>query len=918
MNLLKRCLFACLIVFVITNLMLPQAWGKSKNKLVSMDSIQSNKKSNGTILKDTASLTTHAQPADSLSLLPKNKKTKITSPVSYSAEDSIVLYKEGMAYMYGKGQVIYDRMQLNADLIKLNTDSSVVDAMGRLDKDSSLTGTPVFKEGSEEYEARDLRYNFNTKKGIIKRGIVQQGEAYIIGDNIKKLDDEYLCLSNGRYTTCDDHDHPHFYLDLTKAKVKQKKWVVTGPAYLVVLDVPLPLAIPFGYFPFTKSYSSGIIVPSYGLEQNRGYYLTNGGYYFALSDYFDLAVTGDIYTKGTWALQGNTKYVNRYKYSGNINVSYRNDKYGESELPSYYQTKNFSFTWTHTQDAKANPNSTFSASVNLSSSGYDRSDVNNYYNSSVLSQNTKSSSVSFSHSFPNTPFSFTSSLLVNQRTADSTIDATLPDLTFTMSRVYPFKRKEMVGKARWYEKIYMSYTGRFSNSISTKEDKIMQSDLVKDWTNGVYHNIPVGASFNIFRYISLTPSATYTSRWYARDIRQSWDYNNSSVVQDTSYHFTRIANFNVGVSASTKLYGFYTPIRGIFGNKIDRIRHVFTPTVSFSYAPDFSTSYWGIYKTYQRPISTTDATLTTVKYSPYSSGLYGVPAVGKTGSIGFSFNNNVEMKVRQFNDTTGEEQFKKVSLIDALSLSGSYNMAADSLKWSNFSSNLRLKLFKDFTLNVNGIFDPYYYGFSETGAIVHVDKLRWDNGEFPRLISASTSFSYTLNNQTFAKKKEDTKNLSAAQENPNGGSLPDKQDKQNSDKNKKKTSNADKDGYAKVHIPWSLSLDYSLTYANTSDFDTTAMEFERELTHNIGARASLSPTANWNLGMSISYDCNAGKITYSSLSVTRNLHCWNMSASVVPFGVYKSYTFTIQVAASMLSDMKYEKRSDYSNTIEWY
>lgn len=916
-------LLACVVSVIVFS---TSAFARQSTKTISSDSaVTATPKST---VHDSLNIKSFSSATkDSTAKKGKNSTTVLTSPVHYSAKDSIVMYKTGNAYMYGESNVKYEDMELSANYIHLNADSSMVDARGLLDADSILQGTPVFKEKGEEYQTKTIEYNFKTKKGFVRQAVMQQGDGYVIGKETKKVGDDIFYMKNGHYTTCDNHEHPHFYLNLTKAKVKQKHWVTTGPAYLVMMDVPLPLIIPFGYFPFTSSYSSGVIVPSYGDEMTRGFYLKEGGYYFALSDYFDLALVGDIYTKGSWAVNATSRYVKRYKFNGNVSLSYRNDKYGEKEVPGYTENRNFAITWSHTQNPKSMPNSTFSASVSFTTSGYDRSNVDNYYNPSQLTQNTKSSSISYSHSFPNTPFSISASILANQRTSDSTVSLTLPDVTFTMNRIYPFKRKNKVGKDRWYEKIYLSYNANFANSIETKEDKVFHSSLITDWKNGVNHTIPIGASFNLFKYISVTPSANYHSRWYMQHINQSWDYTTNELLLDTVAGFSRVFDFNVGISASTKLYGFYKPMKIFGGKKISAIRHVFTPTVSFSYHPDFSTGFWGYYSSYTRP-NADSVTTSNVTYSPYAYGQYGVPGQGMSGALTFSINNNVEMKLRQTNDTTGEDTYKKISLIDALSLSTSYNMAADSLKWSNISANLRLKFTKSLSFNINGTFDQYKLGFNKYNSLVHINKLRWDNG-LPRLINASTSFSYTFSNDMFKRHADDKNDFTRlrSQRKSKGAGLTEAdvdeemqtanaEAKRKEDEGKQKETDAD--GYQKFSMPWTLSFDYSMRYGNTSEVDSVAMEYKRELTHNLGVRGTLQLTSKWNLSLGLSYDFNNHEITYSTMSVTRNLHCWSMSANIVPFGLYKSYNFTVQVSSELLSDLKYEQRSDYSYSNNWY
>jgi len=840
----------------------------------------------------------------------QQKKSKIDAPVTYTANDSIVLSSSGDAYLFGSGKVVYNKLDLTADYIHLNTDSSLVTAHGtKKDTTGEIIGSPVLKDNEEEYQAKNLRYNFVTKKGYILNGVVQQGEGYIVGTKTKKISEDIMCMKDGKYTTCSDHDSPHFYLDLTKAKVKQGKWVVTGPAYLVLLGVPLPLVIPFGYFPFNKSYSSGVIIPSYGDNLEKGYYFTNGGYYFAINDYVDLALTGDIYTMGTWAVRGASTYLKRYKFSGKVTLDYREDVTGIKEVPSSYSKyKNLSIAWNHTQDAKASPNQTLSASVNFSSSGYDRSNIANYSNIAVLSQNTKSSSVSYGYTFPNSPFSMTANLLANQNTADSTISLTLPNVSVTMSRIYPLKRKDAIGKEKWYEKLYMSYNGSFSNSISTKENLLWNSSLVSDWQNGMKHNIPVGASFNVLKYFSVTPSVNYTERWYLQSEQVSWNSNTHKLDSSRINGFSRVYDFSAGISASTKIYGFFTPLRSIFGDKIDRVRHVLTPTVSYSIRPDFSDPTWGSWKSY------TDSVGKAVKYSPFMSGIYGTSPAGKSSSVGFSLTNNLEMKVKHLNDSTGKPEYKTVSLIDAFTVSGSYNIAADSLKWSDLTASLRLKILKDFTLNLSGVFDPYMYGgetYSGSGIGVKINKLRWDEGKLPRLKSTSTSFSYSLSNNTFKKKTKQQPNQTS---NLSGTNAPNSSNAAN--KAKKDTINDD-DGYEKLKLPWTLSLDYSLSYAY-STFNKSKMEYDRELAHNVGVRGTLNLTNKWSFTAYGAYSFNEKAITYSSLGITRDLHCWQMTASIVPFGAYKIYNFLIQVKSSMLSDIKYQKQSDYSSTIKWY
>jgi len=865
------------------------------------------------------------QKNDSIVASATKNSNLIDAEIVYSAQDSVVFLGNGTGLLYGKSDIKYKNINLKAEFVRIKMDSSTVFAKGKTDSLGKKIGEPVFSENKTEYNSKELTYNLKTKKGYIRQGLTKQGEGYVISDKTKKTSNDILCMTGGKYTTCDNHEHPDFYLDLTRAKVKPGSYIVTGPAYLVIEDVPLPIAVPFGFFPFTDKYSSGILMPTFQDELTRGFGLTNGGYYFAINDYAELELRGDVYTKGTWAVTATSTYLKRYKYRGNLSVSYREDVIGEKDLPDYSKSTNMSIRWSHSQDTKANPFFNFSSSVNFSTSGYNRSNIDSYYNPNLNSENTKSSSVSFTQRFPDSPFNISGSMLINQRTKDSTISLTLPNINISMSRIFPFKRKNAVGKERWYEKISMSYSGTLENSIDTKENKLLTSSFARDWRNSMKHNIPISATFDLFKYINISPTINYSERWYLQSVNKTWDNTRQKEKTDTVSGFNRVYDFNMGVSASTKLYGFFIPIRSIFGDKIDRIRHVLTPTVGFSYMPNFGDSMWGFYGTYTQSI--VDKTNPLVHHDEevqYSHYLNDFPNKVKQGNINFSLSNNVEMKVRNDKDTTGTKPFNIISLIDNLAVNGSYNMAVDSMKWSVFSTNLRIKLTKNYTLSLSGSFDPYMYGLNSSGYPVRINKLRWDNGGFPRFLGTSTSYSYTFNNDTFKKKETTTKG-----KNTNGGlndkistktdsnstNLPVKND-QNNDL---KTAEKDADGYQKVTIPWDISVNYSINYGNTAVFDKSKMEYEMGFTHNLSVSGHVSLTKNWNISASTSYDFKANQFTYTNVNVTRNLHCWTMSGSIVPFGPFKSYTFRIGVNSSMLKDLKYDKQSGYGTTnFTWY
>ena len=785
------------------------------------------------------------------------KKGAIDAPIHYKANDSIVFYGSGKGFLYGEGNVRYEQarpIELKADLIQMNMDSNTVYATGRLDSLGKPVGLPVFKDNTDEYSSKELAYNFETRKGFIKGGITQQGEGYIVADKTKKMNEDEMCMQGGKYTTCDHHDHPHFYLQLTKAKVKPGSYIAAGPAYLVMEDVPLPLVIPFGFFPFTSSYSSGIIMPSYGDEMERGLFLKNGGYYFAINDYLDLEVTGEIYTKGTWGLQLGSTYTKRYKFNGNFRASYREDVYGEKDLPGYSKYNNFKVAWSHRQDPKASQYSSLSASVDFTTSGYNQSNVNNYYNPAEQSKNITSSSVNYTQRFPESPWSLSVNALVSQRSQDSTISLSLPNITVAMSRIYPFKRKEAVGKERFYEKIALSYNMTFANSITAKENKLMTSSFTKDWKNAIDHKIPITASFNLFKYLTISPSINLHDRMYFNKVNRSWNKQQQEEQLDTMSGFFNVYDFNVGVSMQTKLYGFYTPNRKLFGDKIDRIRHVMTPSVSFNYHPDFGDDVWDFYSSYEKIIvdknDINKITHQTVTYSPYSNGMYGVPGQGMVGAISWSLGNNVEMKVKdqKKSDEVGSTQYKKVSLIDNFTVSGGYNFAADSMKLQNFNAQLRIKLTKSFSLNLNGAFDPYKFGLNEYGKPVRVNQLR----DFPRFQGTGTSFQYTFNNDTFKKKDKTKPTNDENQDEENSGvdfnlDQPSNIDKEKAEANSEKTTNSD--GYVKPAVTWSFTFNYSVRWGISNQFDYDMMDYKREWNHNLSFSGNLNPTPKWKLNL---------------------------------------------------------------------
>ena len=857
---------------------------------------------------------------DSLAADTTKKKEPLDAPVIYEASDSIVFTKEGYAHLYGEGKVNYQNIELTSAVITMNMDSSTVYATGVTDTAGVETGSPIFKDGETPYESKIMRYNFKTKKGFINSIVTQQGEGYVTSEEGKKGANDEIYMRHGKYTTCDNHEHPHFYLKLSMAKVRPKKNVVFGPAQLVVEDVPLPIAVPFGFFPFNSSYSSGFIMPTYGDEMNRGFYLRDGGYYFAISDQMDLKVLGEIFTKGSWGLSAASNYNKRYKFSGSFNASYLVTKTGEKNMPDYSVSKDFRIQWSHRQDAKANPNSSFSASVNFATSSYDRSSLSSLYNPQQYSQNTKASSVSYSRNFPEIGLNISGAFNITQNTRDSSLSMTLPDVNISLNRIYPFKRKKSAGDECWYEKISLQYTGSITNSISTKDNLLFKTPLTQ-WENGMQHKIPVSATFNLFKYINIVPSFNYTERWYLRKVKQSYDASPTSrdhVKRDTINGFNRLYDYNLSLQMNTKLYGMYKPL--FMKSKELQIRHVFTPTVSYTYTPDFGKSRYGYYDTYT--YTDEDGEVRTVEYSPYEGAVYGYPGKNMSQNISFSIDNNIEMKMKSDKDTTG---YKKISLIDQLGASLSYDVA--NKKWSDLSMNLRLKLTKSYTFNMNASFATYAYQFDENGNVVVGDRTEWSYGRFGRFQGYSGSFSYTLNNDTFkklfGKKEEDKKNKdNKGKEENEDEETEEETEEQNNNSNMRKTEKAsvDSDGYLAFKLPWSVSLSYSYSIREdrSKDINIKTMRYPYSLTHSLNVSGNFKIGSRWNMTYSTGYDFTSKEMSMTTLNITRDLHCFNMSCGLV-FGPFTSYNFSIRANSSMLTDaLKWDQRSNTGSAVTWY
>ena len=827
----------------------------------------------------------------------KEEKPVIDAPIDYAAVDSMIVSLDGQkVYLYNQAKVTYQNIELEAYYIELDLETKEIYAEGVLDSVGEMTQKPLFRQGSEEYESETMRYNFETEKAFITKVVSAQGEGFIHSDRTKKIGEDVFITKDAKYTTC-DADHPHFYLHLTKAKVISNKKIITGPAYLVLEDFPIYFPIlPFGFFPNSPTYSSGILLPKYGEEQNRGFFLRDGGYYWAASEYFDLTVQGDIYSHGSWGTRIKTNYKKRYKFGGNFGFEYAKNKYGEKGLDNYREGMQYKILWSHSQDSKANPNQTFSASVNVSSSGYDKQ---NAYNMNDYLTTTKSSSISYSRKFENTPFNLSMNLRHSQNTRDSTMSLSLPEMTFNMAKIYPFRKKNRVGQVKFYEKFGINYTGNFRNSISAKEDEILSSSFATDWKNGIRHNLPISFPSFSLGTINFSPGISYNEKWYFK--KYNYNYveggeftgNPSSISEnvriDTITGLNRVYDYAYSISASTNIYGFYTPRNP--NSKIQKIRHKMSPSISFSYRPDFGKEHYGYWQEVQ-----VDEEGNTQYYDTNLGGIYGgSPGRGESGSVNFSLNNSLEMKkldVRDSTKTDEEQKYKKVKIIDNLSISSSYDLIRDSLNLAPFSIRARTTV-AGVSINMGTTLDPYM--LDENYRKVH--KYAWNErsglGKLGRVTRANLSFGMNFNSKNKKGNENDGGDNQEETAGPSEEVLPPIFDE-----------------YVDFSIPWDFSFDYSLNYTGA----TSASRPNGRVTQSLGLRGNISITDKWQMSVMTNFDIQEGEFALTSFRLNRDLHCWNMAFNFVPFGYRKSYSFTISASSSMLQDLKIQKQqSHYDN-----
>lgn len=825
---------------------------------------------NNSFAQDTDTLTVDSlkikQPkADSLSVDTMISPDALESKVTYKATDSIrVDLKNELVYLFGNAEVYYDNIILKAEEIEISMDSNEVTARGKQDSTGKFYGEPVFSENGQEVKSHEMRYNFDTKKGIIYDAMTNEGENYIHGEKIYKTPDDILYIKNGKYTTC-NLDHPHYYFHAGKLKIIPDDKIVTGPANLVLEDVPTPLAIPFGFFPNSNKQKSGILIPEPGNSAQYGYFLLGGGYYWAISDKLSTQFRGDIYTKGSWATDWSTQYKKRYKYNGSFNINYSVFKNSYPELPDYAETTNFFVKWNHTQDPKARPNSVFSANVNFGNS----QNFQNNYNSSGTQylSTTFNSSVAYRKSWTGKPFNMSINGYHSQNRLDSTVTLRLPELAFNVSRINPFKKKSRVGKQKFYEKIGVSYSMNTKNEVTARDTLFATRNLdllADEFKNGMKHTIPVATSFKALKHLTFTPNLNYSEIWYLESVNKTWDSQNNQLKTDTISGFVRGNSVSTGINLTTKIYGMYQ----YRGKVIKALRHVVTPSIGITYTPENNSGL----KSYR------DSNNVEHEYSIFENGIYGRSNTTEAGVINMSLMNNFELKVRNRKDSLGED--KKIKLLESLRFSSSYNTTADSLNWSNIQINARTNIFKRITLNYNGSVDPYALDSNTTtSAISKVNEFELNrNGRIGRLVSSSLAVGFSLQSKTNNNK---TSNYGTEQE--------------------LEYINANPDAYIDFNIPWSLRVNYNIRYSKPLTRSTIIQ------TLNFNGDFSLTP--KWKIGFNSGYDFELKDLSYTSVDIYRDLHCWEMSFNWIPFGPRQSYLFTIKVKSALLQDLKLTRRN---------
>ena len=856
----------------------------------------------------------------------RKKRSVVDAPIEYQCDDSLMVsLATKNVYMYGSTKVSSGSMNLESDRMQIEMETNVVYAEGTEDTVThEFKGTPVFKDNRDEFTAKTIKYNFKTKEGYVCDVNTEQQNGYLFGEKTRIHANHEIHIKNAHYTTC-DLDHPHFYFELTRAKFIPDDKIITGPSYLVLLDVPMYIiGVPFAIFPASKRRSSGIIVPKYGEENRRGLYMQDGGYYFAFSDYADLQLLGSIYSYGGWGAKMLSRFKVRYKFSGNLNFAYSKNTSGMREFAgiqgansevAYTSQNSYSLTFNFNQDPKCNPHSSFGANVSYQKSRYD---LQNSQSLADITKSTTQSSVTYSSTmFKVVNFSANSNM--TQNFADSSISFTFPTIAISVSKFFPFKRRVQVGKQKWYEKIGSSFQANFTNSVDRIHDTLfMKREMFDKMRYGFNYSLPISTSFNVLKYINVSPSIQYKGRIYPnyvehyvnQNVSFSDDAGSSSVSYgiDTINRVKHNFDFSASISASTKLYGIFNFKNG---KRIKAFRHVLTPSIGMSWRPDFSEPFWDFYR--QEPLDTTMKK----RYSIFENGIYGYPPAGKSASINFGLGNNFEMKMKTKKDTASGD-YTKVKLLETFDFRGSYNLAADSCNLSDISINAGTRLFDQTSVTMSATLNPYQ--LDSAGRITRYYLMKETNGRrWGRITSVTVSTSYSIDNKTFSRDK------SVKSSSDNGGAanyddeaevdefgnivstaeeVKERRLEREQRLERQKRSEQDNGEYGYYNVPWSLSGSYSLSYSKPSRDPARVSQM-------VSLSGSITFTDKWSMSISSGFDLQEGKFSTSSLSVTRDLHCFGLSFYIIPFGVFKSYNFTLAFKSYLFQGFEYKRSQNW-------
>jgi hypothetical protein len=830
--------------------------------------------------------------------------TILDARVDYSAVDSIYFnVRERKVFLYGNADLKYGEIHLEAGYVEIDFRRNELYASGLPDSAGVMQGIPVFTEGPQSFQSKEMWYNFETKRGRTLGVFTEEADGYLHGDIVKIQPSRIIHVQDGKYTTCDDPE-PHFHIGFRRAKIIPEDKIITSLAFLVIEGVPTPLVVPFGFFPNKRGQASGILMPSYGETANRGFYLENGGFYWGINDYVDLSLRGDIFTRGSWAARLGSTYRVRYRYSGSMNLSYAINILGEENLPGYERSRDFRVVWNHSQDPKARPNSVFRANVNAGSSQASR--FNPVSDQDYLS-NTFSSNVSYSASWAGR-YNFSANFRHSQNTINRSVDLSLPEIAFSVNRLHPFRRKDSRGEAKWYENITMNYTMNARNDLRTVDSLLFERETWSKFRNGMSHSIPISHSFRILRHFNLSNSINYNERWYLSTIEKNWDPQAMYVqggdtlfgreVIDTISGFKAARDFNFSTSLNTRFYGMVQFRRG----PVRAFRHVVSPNLSFSYRPDFGSPFWGYYQTYYNPVQDRE-----VKYSIFEQGIYQGPQPNRSGSINFSLANNLEMKVRNRRDTTARGE-RKIALFDNLSINGGYDIARDSLKFSDIRVSARTRLFNNFDITYSSgwtVYDTDSIGRSVNRFLWETDRklLKLNNTNW------SLGFNYSLSSKT--RPSGAGAGQMRGMEGPDQGGPEGFPGLGEDDEGQIPAAEMVQlaPGVIDYSVPWSLRFGYTFNY--NSRYNYRDEQFDRNYVQSLNVSGDMQLTPKWRLGFRSGYDFERKEITYTSVDIYRDLHCWEMTLNWIPFGFRKSYNLTIRVKSQMLQDLKLSRRTHH-------